>query len=242
VNRDGDELTPIATWPTPRAVEAIDLDLGDGPSARAELAAPAGDGACGALVVVHEWWGLNDEIRGQTRRFAAEGFLALAVDLYAGEVTDRADRAIELVTAMKTQHAMRVVDAAARWLTGHPRSKGKVGVTGFCLGGAMALAAAANVEGLSAILPFYGTPKDEFLQYDRMRAPIQGHYAKEDPFVSAERITRIHERVNAAGGRMDLFFYDGGHAFLRDDPGTHHAESAAIAWPRAIAFLRAHLG
>lgn len=227
---------------TTARMETIELELDGGGKARAVLAAPEGEGKRGALVVIHEWWGLNDEIIKQAERFAGMGLLALAVDLYKGEVTDRPERAMQLSGAMKTQEAMEVVQAAVRWLASRPSSNGKVGVTGFCLGGAMALAAAANVEGLSAILPFYGTPKDEFLHYDRMRAPIQGHYAKNDTFVSSERAAQVRDRVNAAGGQMELFFYDAGHAFLRDDPSAYHAESAALALSRAEAFLRKELG
>lgn len=222
--------------------EMITFGIPGGGTARAALALPDGSDKHGAIVIAHEWWGLNEEIQKQAERFAAEGFLALAVDLYGGQVTDDAARAMELSSSVKTMEAMKVIEGAVNTLSAHPRSNGRIGVTGFCLGGAMTLAAAANVEGLSAALPFYGTPKDEFLHVDRMKMPIQGHYAKDDPFVSAERAAAIRDRVNAAGGRMEVFFYDGGHAFMRDDPSTYHEASAKLAWSRAIAFLRENLG
>jgi carboxymethylenebutenolidase len=215
----------------------------DGHDVRGALALPAGDGRAGAVIIAHEWYGLNDEIRDQASHFAAEGFVALAVDLYGGEVTDRADRAFELSNAMKTIDAMGVIDGARHYLAAHPRSNGKVGVTGFCLGGAMAVCAAANVSGLSCALPFYGMGRDEHLHVEKMTCPIQGHYAAEDAFVNADRVRSVAERVNAAGGRFEAFFYEGGHAFLRrSDPTTYHEPSATLAWGRAIAFLGRELG
>lgn len=209
---------------------------------QAFLAEPAAEGRRGSLLVVHEWWGLNGEIEEQARRFAAEGFLTLAVDLYDGEVTTDAARAMELVNKLQTATAMVQLQAAQTWLSTHPRSNGRVGVTGFCLGGAMALAAAGNVKGLSAVVPFYGTPREDFLRPEKMRAPIQGHYAKQDPFVAPERPPAIAERVRAAGGSMELFFYDANHAFMRKgDPQAYHEESARLAWSRATAFLHEKL-
>lgn len=223
-------------------IEAVSFPMGGvSLSLRGALATPASVGRHGALVVVHEWWGLNDEIKAQAERFAGEGFLALAVDLYGGESTDRAERALELSSAMKTADAMLIIQAAVSWLASHERSNGKVGVTGFCLGGAMALAAASNVDGLCAVVPFYGVPREDFIHPERMKAPIQGHYAKVDAFVSPERPPSIAARVREAGGSMEAFFYDGGHAFLRNDPATYHEESAVLAWSRATKFLREHL-
>lgn len=207
------------------------------------LALPRSDAPAPGLVICHEWWGLNDDMRSLAERFAADGFIALAVDLYAGRVTTEESEAFALANELSTLDAMTVVQGARDFLAGHARCNGKVGVTGFCLGGAMALAAACNVEGLSAALPFYGLPRAEYADWSRARIPIQGHYAKQDAFVTPERAQTAHEAALAAGATFELHFYDAGHAFMRQgDPRAFHAESAALAWSRATSFLHQHLG
>lgn len=221
----------------------LSLSLSNGTTASAELVLPPGNDPAGSLVIVHEWWGLNDDIRRLAGRFAAEGLLACAVDLYGGRSTTDASEALGLSSELDTRHAVEVVRAAREALLAHPRSNGKVGVTGFCLGGAMTLAAACNVPGLDAALPFYGTPKDQYLELSGVKARIQGHYAKVDPFVSFERVTSIVDKARAAGVSFELFAYDAGHAFMREgDPNAYHEPSATLAWQRATAFLRETLG
>ncbi|MCC7542573.1 MAG: dienelactone hydrolase family protein [Deltaproteobacteria bacterium] len=220
--------------------EPLDLTVSAGePPVRCELAIPPGDGRTPALIVVHEWWGLNDDIRAQTERFAGTGFLALAVDLYAGRSTSDAAQAMELSTVMKTADAMRVVAAAAARLREHPRCNGKVGITGFCLGGAMSIAAACTVDGIDAAVPFYGIPRDEFSDFARTTTPISAHYGTRDPIVSSTRAEGLATRAAEAGRRFDLHLYDAGHAFMRAaDPSCYDAAAATLAWDRAVAFLR----
>lgn len=194
------------------------------------------------LVICHEWWGLNDDMRAMAERFADEGFLSLAVDLYGGRVTDDQNEAALLSNELRTPDAMKVVQAACDYLAGHPRGTGKVGVTGFCLGGAMALAAACNVEGLGAVLPFYGLPRAEYASWSRCKAPIQGHFATHDGFVTPERVTAAHVAALAAGAKFELHFYDAGHAFMRKgDAQAYDAAAAELAWSRATEFLHRFL-
>lgn len=207
-----------------------------------DLTAPPGEGPAGGLLIVHEWWGLNDDIRAIARRFAAEGFLTLAVDVYGGEVTDDAARAAKLSSEMKTERALEVLRGAAATLRAHPRSNGKVGVTGFCLGGALTLAAAFQIDGLAAALPFYGNPRADLVDFARKTPPIQGHYAMRDGFVDPARTKAIVDGVNAAGGAFEYHLYDANHAFMRaSDEVSYDEDAAVLAWGRAIPFLRAHL-
>jgi len=209
----------------------------------AALAVPAGDDPAGAVVIVHEWYGLNDQIRGVADRFAAEGFLALAVDLYDGRVAaDDAD-AMRLSGELKTADAVRIIGDAVAALRALPRANGKVGVTGFCLGGAMALAAGCGVPGLSAVVPFYGIAKAEFLDWSRLRAPVLAHFGNTDPIIDPERPRALAESAQAAGVRFELHMYDAGHAFMREGDDQHYdAPSAALAWARTLELLRANLG
>lgn len=193
------------------------------------------------LIVIHEWWGMNEGIVRMGERFAAEGFTVLVPDLYDGAVTDDAAKAGALMSAMKTERSMEIIAACVEELARRTGGK-KVGITGFCMGGAMAFAAAASVDGLACAVPFYGIPRDDYFQADKMRCPIQAHFAKVDDWARADKAQRLADEVNAHGGRMELHVYDAGHAFMREgDPTVYNAEQAKLAWSRASAFLHTQL-
>ncbi len=222
-------------------ITSIELATGNG-SAKGFLALPDGDGKVGGIVVVHEWWGINADIERIVNLFASNGLLSLAVDLYGGKSTADAAEAFGLSNELKTPAAIEVMAAGVSALKEHPRSNGKVAITGFCLGGAMALAAALNLPTLNAAVPFYGSPKEEYANGFKTNVPILGHYAKNDGFVSIEKARLNAKRVNENGGSFELCEYDAGHAFMREaDPTAYHAESAALAWERTMAFLKKHV-
>jgi len=207
------------------------------------LSQPPGDKPVPGLIVVHEWWGLNDDIRSVCDRFAGEGFAALAVDLYGGKSTADAAEAMQLVNDMKTEDAMKIVEGGVRHLVSLPRCRrSKVGVTGFCLGGAMSLAAACTVAGLNAAVPFYGIPKRELLVFGTPTPPIQGHYGKRDGSIAVERIELVASVAESMGNPFELCLYDAGHAFMRaSDPKAYDAPAAELAWSRTLTFLHANL-
>jgi carboxymethylenebutenolidase len=211
-------------------------------TATGHLAFPSGEAKAGALIVIHEWWGINAETLGKAEKFAQEGFVALALDIFDGQSTTEPARAAELATQMKSENAIEDIRGAAAFLAQHPRSNGKIGITGFCLGGGVTVAAAFHVEGLAAALAFYGNPRKDLVDFKKKTPPIQGHYAKTDHFADPARAEEIAAGVNAAGGSFEVFVYDAGHAFMRTgDPAAYHAPSAELAWSRALPFLRAHL-
>jgi carboxymethylenebutenolidase len=215
----------------------------DGRTVRAALALPAAAAPAGAVILAHEWYGLNDDMRRLADRFAAEGFVALSVDLFDGHVATDAAGAMQLAGALKTPVAVAVIAAAADALRALPSVNGKVAVTGFCLGGAMAVAAVCAVPGLAAAVPFYGIPKPEYVDWSRGDAPLLGHYGRRDPVIPVERPQALADAANAAGRSFELHFYEAGHAFMREgDAGAYDAPSAALAWERTVAFLRARLG
>lgn len=203
------------------------------------LALPA-SGTGPGLVVIHEWHGLTSGVKRLVDRFASEGFVALAPDLYHGEVATDDARAGQLMHAMKTSVAMQ--DIAASVMALQARGCTKVGVVGFCMGGAMAFAAASAVDGLACAVPFYGVPMAEYWDATKIRIPIQAHFAKVDGWAKADLAQELANAVNARGGKMELHIYDAGHAFMREgDPKVYDAASAKIAWPRAVTYLHAHL-
>jgi carboxymethylenebutenolidase len=221
----------------------IEFQAEGGRSVAGDLALPGGSAPAPAVIVVQEWWGLNDDMRRVASRLADAGFVALAVDLYGGRVATVREEAMQLAMAMKTPEALEVIRGALAALRAHPRCTGKVGITGFCLGGAVALAAACNVEGIGAAVPFYGIPLPQYADYANVKAPIQGHYGEKDPVIPAEKPRAAEAAVRAAGGEAEMFLYDAGHAFMREgDPEAYHEASATLAWERALTFFKAKLG
>ena len=188
------------------------------------------------LVVMHEGYGLNEAMVALGEKFAREGYAVLVPDLYAGEVATDAARAGELMNRMMTERSMEIIEASV--ITLARRTQGKVGVTGFCLGGAMALAAATSVSGISAIAPFYGLPKRSYLDASKVKCPIQAHFAAHDDWARADTIEAFAGEVRALGKQMEVHVYEAGHAFMREgDADVYNAPCAATAWTRVNDFL-----
>lgn len=214
----------------------------DGRRARGALAAPDGATPAPALLLVHEWWGLNAHVRDLAERLAAAGFLVLAPDLYDRPPTQDAAEALERVTALDGERSIEELAGARAWLAAHPRSNGAVGIVGFCLGGAFAFRAAARLPELGAAVPFYGVPPQGTADWDQVRCPIQAHFGARDGHVPPTKAEAIREQLAARGRPMELHVYDAGHAFVNDTrPESYDAASATLAWSRTVAFLHAHL-
>lgn len=211
-----------------------------GRSVQGELAMPAEPARCPALILVQEWWGLNDNIRAYADRYAAEGFLTLAVDLYDGAVTTDREEASHRMNGLDWPAALDHIAGATAFLAGHGSSNGKVGITGFCMGGALTIAAAASVEGVAAAVPFYGLPGS--FDAARVKAPLLGHVANRDTWATPAAMRSAAEAIEAAGGRAELAFYEADHAFMNmARPEVYDAACAASAWASTITFLRKHL-
>jgi carboxymethylenebutenolidase len=209
-----------------------------------ELAEPSGTQRVGAVVVIQEWHGINDEMRAKVDRFAKEGFLALAPDLYHGKVATNDADAAKLMNALDFGAAVGEIGAAAQWLKEQARSNGKVGVLGFCLGGALTIATAANVQGLACAVPFYGLPDLSKVDVKKITAPMLAHFAGHDDWASPEKARAVEKEMRSAGKACELHVYEGaGHAFMRaTDASKYHEASAKLAWERTLAFLHEHLG
>lgn len=215
----------------------------DGSEVSGEVVEPSGTGKAPSVVLIQEWWGINDHIRSLAERLAKEGFLVVAPDLYHGKVAKDATEAGTLMTALDTLQATREIAAAADFLKAHPRGNGKVGVIGFCMGGALSFAAACHVEGLSAVVPFYGTPPAEKVDYAKVTAPILAHFAKNDDWATVAKAEAIKTQLDALGKKMTLEVYDAGHAFVNDTrPEAYDEKSAKLAWQRSIDFLKKNVG
>jgi carboxymethylenebutenolidase len=204
------------------------------------LALPPGSAKAPALVLVQEWFGLNEFIVSTVDRFAAAGFLTFAPDLYHGKIATSDAEAGAMMKALDMPTAVAEIGAAVSFLSTHERSNGKVGVTGFCLGGGLTLAAGVNVPGISALAPFYGNPGP--LDFSKITAPVQAHFAKKDDWATLSGAEEIKRQVDAAGKTtMELHAYDAGHAFMRFTDGHFDEASAKRAWAAVVPFLHEHL-
>lgn len=187
---------------------------------------------------MHEWWGANEQIQSLARKWADEGFLALAPDLYHGKVVPigQAAAADAAMKSLDFGNAVQELAAAVAFLAAHPRSNGKVLITGYCMGGALTLATAVHVRGLAGAIPFYGTPGD--LDWSKVDAPVQAHFAAHDEWATVAAAQKIQAGVSAP---MELHVYDAQHAFCNDQrPEVYHPEAAWQSWQRAVAFAKQH--
>lgn len=195
------------------------------------------------LILVHEWWGLNDHIKGVADRFADEGFVVLAPDLYAGEVTGNAVEAGRLMQSLDQRQAIAMLNAVVDYLKQQGTVKGNtIGVTGFCMGGSFALLLACYNQDIRASAPFYGdVPSDEVLK--DLTAPVLFIGAEYDQWITKEKMERLRSAMREYGKEGDVVIYPGvDHAFLNDTrPDMYNKEAAEDAWKRVVSFLAGHL-
>jgi carboxymethylenebutenolidase len=210
---------------------------------RGYLATPASGRGPGVLVI-QEWWGLVDHITEVCDRFAREGFVALAPDLYRGESTSDPDAAGRLMMGLEIPRAARDLDGAVQALRAEPGTEGpKVGAVGFCMGGQLALFAATRNPAIGAVVDFYGIHPNVTLDLSGLQAAVLGIFAEHDTFVPPEAARKLEADLRAAGKRAVCEVYPGvGHAFFNDTrPDVYDAQAAARAWSDTLAFLRAEL-
>lgn len=223
--------------------DSVTFTTDRGEPANGFLALPSGDQKAPAVVLIQEWWGLNGHIRSLVDRLAQAGFIALAPDLYDGQVTTDAAVAQRLMTELKWSEALHVIAGAKSLLASQPRSNGKVGVMGFCMGGAGTFVAAGNLGGFSAGVSFYGIPPESAADWSKFNVPVLAHVASRDQWVTPDKAHALRDRINAAGGSVEVLVYEADHAFVNDTrPEVYSPDNAAVAWERSMAFLHQHLG
>lgn len=218
----------------------------NGSTVQGYLAAPDGGGP--GVVVIQEWWGLVPHIKDVCDRFAADGFTALAPDLYHGETTTEPDDAGKLMMAVNLERAAKDMAGAIDFLKEDDRAVGTgVGVVGFCMGGGLALWLGTLRPGdVQAVVPFYGVIPWEAAQpdYSTLKAAVQGHYAENDAFLTPDAVRQLEQQLRDLGCDVEMFIYPGcDHGFFNDTRADVYREDAANeAWSRATAFLAKRLG
>ncbi|MFI0352770.1 dienelactone hydrolase family protein [Actinomadura sp. 9N407] len=213
------------------------------PGGHGYLATPPGGSGPG-LIVIQEWWGLTDHIADVTDRFAQAGFVALAPDLYGGQVAHDSTEANRIMSELPPEQGVDLLSGAVDHLLSRDDVTGeKVGAVGFCMGGGFVLLLAARAgEKIGAAVPFYGVIPGEMPGFGDLKAQIMGHYGEDDGSVPLASLADLKAAIERDSDITPTFHvYPAGHAFFNDKGRSHHPESAAIAWDRTLEFLRANL-
>jgi carboxymethylenebutenolidase len=245
---DQPAATPAATTAPAQPVSTEEVVFGEiqGKPARGYLARPqtppAGAPLPG-LIVIHEWWGLNDNIKAATRRLAGEGYRALAVDLYGGKAADNPDAAKQLMGGVMANREAAV--AALRAADAFLKQQGapKIGVIGWCFGGGWSLQTALEVpQGIDAAVVYYGQPEKDRARLERLRAPLLGLYGAEDKSIPPAAVHEMEATLKQLGKSAEIHVYDGaGHAFANPSGTNYRPAAAEDAWKRTVAFFKQYL-
>jgi carboxymethylenebutenolidase len=218
----------------------------NGGTAYGYLALPE-SGSGPGVVVIQEWWGLTSHIADVANRLAAEGFVALAPDLYGGTTAHDADEAGRLMQELPVAQAARDLGGAVDYLLAYDAvTSSTIGAVGFCMGGGFVLVLAAQQgDKIGAAVPFYGVLGEEYPSFENLSAPVLGHFGEQDTFLSPEAVRTLAATIERQTGRApDFRVYPAGHAFFNDQNllGTYDPEQATKAWEATVSFLRAQLG
>jgi len=218
---------------------SIIVTYGDG--INGYLSRPLAGGNYSALVLIHEWWGLNDNIRDFADEFAREGYVVLAVDLYGGESTDDASMARKLAGLVRNnkKSAFENLNDAVKYLKNYPNvNPGALASVGWCFGGGWSYEMAKNNLGVNASVIYYGAfnPEDDL---SIMRASILGHFGNNDRSISVDGVREFEANLKTISGDHQVFIYpNAGHAFAnKDNESSYVPEAAELSWSRTIEFL-----
>jgi carboxymethylenebutenolidase len=222
--------------------KTVEFKRPDGKSVNGYLAGDKGPG----MVVIQEWWGLNDQIRGVADNLAKAGYRALVPDLYRGKSTLEAKEAQHLMEGLNFGDAAgQDIRGAVQYLK---KESGKVGVTGFCMGGALTVLSSCNVPEMDAGVIWYGYPPLEYVDASKIKAPLQGHWATQDQAFPIQGVDKLEEKLRAANVKFDFHRYNAKHAFANEtadqrklDMLKYDPSAADQAWKRTMEFLGKHL-
>jgi len=219
------------------AVETMDVGYFEG--ANGFLARPADGGPYPGVVVVHEWWGLNDGIKDAAVKLASHGYIVMAVDLY-GEVATTPERARELTSAVNKTRAVENMRAAAGYLRGEGATK--MASLGWCFGGGQSMNLALSGEDLDATVIYYGTLVTDEAQLASIGQPVLGIFGGEDRSINVSVVRQFDAALDNVGIENEIYIYDGvGHAFANPSGANYAPDETRDAWDKTLDFLDRHL-
>jgi carboxymethylenebutenolidase len=226
--------------------KTVSFNRPDGKSVNGYLVEPAAGSKAPGMVVIQEWWGLNDQIRGVADKVAQAGYRALVPDLYRGKQAVDAKEANHLMTGLNFGDAAgQDIRGAVQYLK---KDSKKVGVTGFCMGGALTVLSAVNVPEMDAGVIWYGYPPLEYVDASKIKAPLLGHWATQDQAFAIGGVDKLEEKLRAAKVNFEFHRYNAKHAFANEtadskglDMLKYDPKAAEQAWKRTLDFLAKHL-
>ncbi len=239
-------LPLAAVLADPRLARAAAADLVevtqtalDGKPVKAALALPAVTPAP-AIVLIHEWWGLNDQIKSVAAEFAALGYVALAIDLYGGTVATTREDARAAMQAVDGAVAADTLETWIAWLKAHKDVAGGIGTVGWCFGGGWSLNAsiAAPVE---ATVVYYGRVTQPAAELAALKGPVLGHFATRDKWINKDMVGGFQAAMAEAGKSVTAHWYEADHAFANPSSGRYEAADAQLSWQRTLDFFKANL-
>lgn len=225
----------------------VEFKRPDGQSVMGYLAEPVNASGAPGVVVIQEWWGLNAQIKGVAERYAEAGYAALVPDLYRGKSTVEAAEAEHLMTALNFgDAASQDVRGAVQFLEARGR---KVGINGYCMGGALTLLAAVHVPEADAAVAHYGYPPLEYIDASKIKIPLMGHWAIEDAFFAIAGVDQLERKLQEAGVSFEFHRYQAKHAFANETQvppncppsNEYKPQAAATAWERTLDFFARRL-
>jgi carboxymethylenebutenolidase len=219
--------------------ETINLETSFGPTT-AFLATPEAVQPRAAVILIHEWWGINDHVRDLAGRYAREGYICVAPDLYRGKTATDTAQASSLMNALDIDDGIATIKATVAELTGK-RAVKKVGITGYCMGGTFALRAACEIDTLGAAAPFYGDiPAEDKLT--KLKVPTLFIAGARDGWITPEKVEGLSSAAKKFNLPVEVVSYDADHAFFNDTrPEVYDARAAADAWRRVLELFASHL-
>jgi carboxymethylenebutenolidase len=213
----------------------------DGKPLTGYLGYPVGASRSPAVIVIQEWWGVDEHIQDVVRRFGQQGYAALAPDLYHGVVVTEPDEARKMVMQLDMAAAVREIRQAVAFLKQQAYAGSKIGIVGFCMGGGLVLQTARQESALSAAIAFYGSPLNDATAAE-VKAPLLGLYGSQDQSIPVERVKAMDAALTKAGIEHEIHIYNAPHAFFNDTrPSGYNREAAVDAWAHVLEWFRRHL-
>ena len=231
---------PVRVAQAAAGLETVTIKTAGGRSVSAALALPAQTPA-GGVMIVHEWWGLNDQIKAVSSELAANGFVGLAIDLYDGKVASDPDGAQKLMGGVKDAEATETVTAWVDHLYGMKEVNGKVATLGFCFGGGWSLNASL-AHPVDATVIYYGRCDKSAAELKKLKGPVLGQFGSQDTFINPQMVNGFEAALKEDGIKHQIYRYDANHAFANPTGQNYDKEDARMAWDRTIAFLKANIG
>ena len=218
--------------------ETLNLTTSGG-ATTAHVARPDND-TTAAVILIHEWWGINDHIRDLAGRYANEGYICIAPDLFRGELAKDTEEAAKLMHGLAIEDGLETIQQAIAEAKGAYKVQ-KIGITGYCMGGTFALRAACEISELAAAAPFYGDiPEENALK--KLKVPTLFIAGKRDAWINQEKVNALIEAARKYDLPVEVVTYDADHAFFNNTrPEVYDAEAAADAWRRVLDLFRKHL-